>query len=298
MFKRISFKVAICVNLLLLVVMCVGTFFITRLQDQSVEEQLLERGRILAILGAKFTGKSLEEAIDNGVFSINDVFDTEYQEIPGFDPPKYHTKYDFYLDKALLSLQNEFFKDDSVTAAVAVDINGYLPTHNTSFQQAITWDTEKDRLGNHTKRIFNDPVGLKAARNREEGLLQKYERDTGEITWDIAAPIMVKERHWGNFRVGFSIVKAEQRKNVLRQSVIIVMLSILVFSCAAVVITVSAALKPLEQLTDAASHLADGDVETPITWNSADEVGRLADVLERLRISLKKVMILLRKKGL
>lgn len=298
MFKRISIKVTICVNLLLFVVICVGTFFIIRQQDQAVEEQLLERGRILAILGAKFTGKTLEEAIDNGVFSLNDVFDTEYQEIPGFDPPKYHTKYDFYLDKALLSVQDEFFRDESVTAAIAVDINGYLPTHNTGSQQTITGNIEIDSLENRTKRIFNDPIGLKAARNREGVLLQKYQRATGEITWDIAAPIMVKGRHWGNFRVGFSIIKAEQQKTMLRQSVSIVMLSILIFSCVAVVITVGTALKPLEQLTDAAAHLADGDVDTPIKWDSGDEVGRLADVLERLRISLRKVMILLQKKGL
>ena len=297
MFKRISMKAAVSVNLLLLIVMCAGTWYIIREQDRNIEAQLLERGRIEAILGAKITSRILEEAVDNGVLSKEDVFDTEYEEIPGFDPPKYHTKYDFYLDKALLEMEDEFFKDGSVTGAVAVDINGYLPTHNTRYQKPITWDIEKDRIGNHTKRIFNDPVGIRAARNTKDGLLQFYEKDTGEVTWDIAAPIYVKEKHWGNFRIGFSLLKANHQKNELRLAIAIAMAVILLVSCLAVFLTVGRALKPLEDLTERASRLADGDISAPIKVNSNDEVGKLADVLERLRISLKKAIERLRTKS-
>lgn len=106
-----------------------------------------------------------EEAVDNGVFTVKDVFDTKYEIIAGFEPKKYHTKYYSYLDKAILSIQDEFLKDESVVfaVAVAVDVNGYLPTHNTRYQQPITGDQQKDLVGKRTKRIFNDPNGLKAA---------------------------------------------------------------------------------------------------------------------------------------
>jgi methyl-accepting chemotaxis protein len=33
-------------------------------------------------------------------------------------------------------------------------------------------------------------------------LLQTYLRDTGEVLCDIAMPIMVNGRHWGNVRIG------------------------------------------------------------------------------------------------
>jgi len=290
MFKRISVKVAFYVNILLLIVLCIGTFIIIKGQDRSVEDQLLQRGKIEAVLGAKITSRILEEAIDNGVLSQADVFDTEYKEIPGFDPPKYHTKYDIYLDKALLEMEDEFFKDGSVTAAVAVDINGYLPTHNMRYQKAITWDKEKDRLGNHSKRVFNDPIGLKAAKNTEVGLLQLYQRDDGEVTWDIAAPIYVKAKHWGNFRIGFSLVKAQEQKNELRLTTILAMSAVFLVSCISVFFMVGKALGPLEVLTARASELADGEIDQPIVVSTTDEIGRLADVLERLRISFKKVL--------
>ncbi|WP_321532423.1 HAMP domain-containing protein [uncultured Desulfuromonas sp.] len=296
MFKKIGVKVTVYVNVLLLIVMVVGAWFLVGQQSQHLEQQLLERGKIEAILGARFTGRILEEAIDNGVFSVKDAFDTEYEEIPGFVPAKYHTRYDFYLDKALLAIEDEFLKDESVVFAVAVDVNGYLPTHNTLYQQPITGDVEKDKTGNRTKRIFNDPVGLNAAQNLEEGFLQVYARDTGETMWDISAPIMVKGKHWGAFRIGFSLAKVNQQKMLLQQSLMITLLTILVISIVAVVVTVGRALHPLEKLTQAASDLADGKVDEAITAESKDEVGKLADALERLRVSLKVAMDRLRKK--
>jgi len=297
MFKRISVKVTIYVNILLLIVMVVGAGFIISQQSTSLEQQLLERGETEAILGARITGRILEEAIDNGVFSVGDAFDTEYEEIPGFDPPKYHTKYDFYLDKALLSIEDEFLKDESVVFAVAVDKNGYLPTHNTRYQKPITGDVNKDRVGNRTKRIFNDPVGIKAAQNVKEGFQQVYARDTGETMWDISAPIMVKGKHWGGFRIGFSLIKTDMKKAALQKSLLITFAAILVISIIAVIATVGSSLKPLERLTKAASDLADGKVDDPIKTESADEVGKLADALERLRVSLKAAMDRLRKKS-
>ncbi len=297
MFKKISVKVAVYVNVLLLLVMAGGAWFIIDQQSGELENQLLQRAKTEAILGASITGRLLEEAIDNGVFSVSDAFDQQYEEIPGFDPPKYHTKYDFYLDKALLAIEDEFLKDDSVVFAIAVDANGYLPTHNTRYQQPITGDVEKDRIGNRTKRIFNDPVGLKAAQNTAEILQQVYARDTGETMWDISAPVMVKGKHWGGFRIGFSLAKMDQQQAALQQSLMMTMGAILIVSILAVIMTVGGALKPLEVLTVAAGDLADGKMENPIIIKSNDEVGKLADALERLRISLKAAMDRLRKKS-
>jgi methyl-accepting chemotaxis protein len=57
-------------------------------------------------------------------------------------------------------------------------------------------------VGNRTCRKFERPPELRAARNTESMLLQTYLRDTGEILCDIAMPIMIGGRHWGNVRVG------------------------------------------------------------------------------------------------
>ena len=290
MFNRMGIKVAVMVNLVLLIVIAAGSYYIINQQSNSLESQLLERGKIESIVGAKLVGKVIEEAIDNGVFSVKDAFDKEYEEIPGFVPAKYHTKYDFYLDKAILAMEDEFLKDESVVYAVAVDTNGYLPTHNTRYQKPITGDQKKDLVGNRTKRIFNDPVGLKAAQNKNEAYQQVYYRDTGEVMWDISTPIFVKGKHWGGFRIGFSLEKTLAAQARLQTTLIMIMGAILIISLISVFVVVSHSMRPLEEFTEIASDLADGKVDRKIESKSNDEIGRLADVLERLRVSLKVAM--------
>ncbi|MDT8444158.1 MAG: HAMP domain-containing protein, partial [Desulfuromonadales bacterium] len=104
---------------------------------------------------------------------------------------------------------DEFLNNAMVAFAVLVDRNGYLPTHNSKFTQPLTGNPEQDKLGNRTKRIFDDPVGLGAAHyDGADGngyLQQVYERDTGEKMWDISAPVYVKGRRWGGFRIGYQM---------------------------------------------------------------------------------------------
>ncbi|MBN1141432.1 MAG: HAMP domain-containing protein [Deltaproteobacteria bacterium] len=290
MFKKVGIKVAVQVNLVLLLIMAAGSFYIIQKQSKSLETQLLERGRIESVIGAKLVGKVLEEAIDNEVMTEREAFDTNYLEIEGFEPAKFHTQYDFYLDKAILSIIDEFLKDKSIHYAIAADRNGYVPTHNTRFQKPLTGDKRADREGNLTKRLFNDKVGLAAARNMVEGFQQTYKTEDGKTLWDVASPIFVNGKHWGNFRVGFVLenLRADQRK--LEGTLVTIMATILVLCALLIFVVVNQALKPLKEFTKIASDFADGNVDQPIVSTSKDEIGKLAEVLERLRVSLKMAM--------
>ena len=148
----------------------------------------------------------LAEGLRKGDLTRAELFDTDYIPIPGTDPQKYHTAYDAFTDLNIQQHLDKFLSlDDQVVFAVLVDKNGYLPTHNTRYSNPLSGDIEKDKTGNRTKRMFNDPVGLKAAQNIEDVLVQTYNRDTGEKMWDISAPVFVDGEHWGAFRVGYSM---------------------------------------------------------------------------------------------
>jgi len=90
--ERVAVKVTLYVNLLLLVVLAAGSAYMIISQGAALEAQLFERGKIESMTGAKMTGTLIEEAVDNGVFTVRDAFDTAYEKIPGFNPPKFHTK--------------------------------------------------------------------------------------------------------------------------------------------------------------------------------------------------------------
>jgi HAMP domain-containing protein len=284
---KIGVKVSLIVNFFILIVMSAGTYFLVAQQSLSLERELLNRGKIQSIVGAKMIGQIIEEAVDNGVFSVKDAFDTEYELIGNFEPPKYHTKYDFYLDKAILGLQDEFLLDKSIVFAVAVDKNGYLPTHNTRYQKPITGNPEVDKVGNRTKRVFNDPVGLKAAQNSEKGLLQVYHRDTGVTMWDVSSPIFVKGKHWGGFRIGLSLEVINQAKQKLMTTLVTMMAGILLLSLVLTFISVNRSLAPLKKLTIAAISLASGkNLKEEIKVTRKDEIGKLQETLDRLRLSM------------
>lgn len=290
MFRKISIKVAIKVNLVLLVIVGIGTVVLAKEQFLRLDEQYKSQAKFESIVAAKAVGKLFEEAIDNNALTTADAFDTNYQQYGSFDPAKYHTKYDTYADKALLGLQDEMLKNPSVVFAVTVDKNGYLPTHNSKYQQPITGDKEKDKVGNRTKRIFNDETGLAAAQNTQPGFLQVYKRDTGETMWDVSSPIMVKGKQWGNFRIGLSIDALNKAKSTVLLQLLISMAVILVVTSLLIHYTIHSSLQPLTRLTEKASRMADGDVTSPIMAHTKDEIGDLAQVLERMRISMKTAM--------
>lgn len=296
MFRKISIKVALFVNIVLFIVIGIGTIQLAKEQFKRIDEQYKTQAKFDSLIGAKAVSKLFEEALDGGVMKPDDIFDTKYQPYGKFDPPKFHTKYDAYTDRALLSLQDEMLKNPSIIFAVSVDNYGYLPTHNTKYSKAITGDKDKDKVGNRTKRIFDDPTGLAAAKNTQPGFLQVYKRDTGETMWDVSSPIVVKGKQWGNFRIGLSIDLLQKAKITVLSHLLLSVAVILIVSFVLIYYTIKSSLQPLVALTEKAHLMADGDVSHPIIAHSKDEIGELAEVLERMRISLKTAMERLMKR--
>ncbi|HMQ55520.1 MAG TPA: methyl-accepting chemotaxis protein, partial [Anaerolineae bacterium] len=258
-------------------------------QRQVLQEVLLQKGKMMAASGAAAVSQSFETALANGLLTEADIFDTNYQLIPDTDPPKYRTRYDHFTDEHILTIEDSFLIDSDAVFAAAVDVNGYLPTHNSRYTQPLTGDPEVDLTGNRTKRLFNDPTGLAAAQNTEPILHQVYPRDTGEIMWDISAPIWVNGKHWGGFRVGYSINLVEAKvADFTRKIVTASLLLIGAISVAAFFIARSIS-RPLVAVSQVAARLAEGDVDQEVTVRRQDEIGRLADAFRQM-ISYQRQM--------
>ena len=93
-----------------------------------------------------------------------------------------------------------------IAFCAAVDRNGYLPTHNLAYSKPQGSDLSWNAANSRNRRIFNDRTGLRAGRNTQPFLLQTYRRDMGggqhALMKDISAPIVIRGRHWGGFRMG------------------------------------------------------------------------------------------------
>ncbi|MFC1642092.1 HAMP domain-containing protein [Myxococcota bacterium] len=292
--RSLSLKLALTLAAITVVLTSGVALVITWRQSEAMQEITLNKARLSAELGAQAYGRALEDAVDNGYVTVNDVFDQNYLEIPGYDwggQPKYHTKYDFYTDRVVVGLQDRFLVTPDFVSAVGTDVNGYLPTHNTKYQKPLTGDPARDLEGNRTKRIFNDEVGIKAARNQETILVQPYRRDTGAQLWDVSSPVFVKGKHWGCFRVLVSVDEIAKKRSALVWALVAMFGAFAIISAAVMFLLVRGSIRPLVQLTTLADDLSLGEgLDKPIKPTTVDEVGRMAKALDRLRASLKAAM--------
>ena len=140
----------------------------------------------------------LAKHADRGV----NVFDQNYRQIPNITPPKYETAYDKAVEQEIQEIYESSLDSRlGVLSMIAVDANGYCPAHLRKYS-IQTGDPEKDLISSRHKRMFNDPVGLRAARNTERFVTQTYLAPAlGKPLTDIASPIFVHGKHWGNLRV-------------------------------------------------------------------------------------------------
>lgn len=146
--------------------------------------------------------ESLEEMISQRRINL---FDRNYQPIPDTNPVKYTTAYDTVFEKELQPQYDRMVAElNGSLYCLCVDVNGYAGTHNKCFSQALSGDYETDLLRSRDKRMFDDPTGIRSARNTNPFLLQTYARDTGEVLSDLSLPIFVEDRHWGAVRLGFN----------------------------------------------------------------------------------------------
>jgi len=286
MTKKLSVKIVGILIIVMILIMSLFTVYFVRWRSANMHADLLAKGRILAITGAASMERVLVEALAEKKFSAEELFDTNYVKIPGSNPAKYTTRYDAYLEKVITPLEDAFLKDEQIVFAALVDRNAYLPAHNSKFSLPQTGDPEKDKAFSRSKRIFNDQVGLAAARNSQDVLKQEYRRDTGEQMWDISAPVFVNGKHWGAFRIGFSMAKTEARVAELRSHIIGAMLVMLLASTLTIIAVVTLLIRPLNRLTESAKRIADGQLEEEIPIVSDDEIGTVSAAINRMTTSI------------
>ncbi|MDR3437421.1 methyl-accepting chemotaxis protein [Telmatospirillum sp.] len=151
-----------------------------------------------------------ERAVNDGTLSMADLFDEDYQPMPGTDPVQYHTRFVDFTDRVLPAIQEPIAASDPrISGACAVDRNGYLGTHLRRFAEQQGSDPAWNASHCRQRRLIKDATGQAAVKADQHYLLQTYLRDLGAnnmpMLKDLNVPIWVHGRRWGVFRVVYSI---------------------------------------------------------------------------------------------
>lgn len=184
----------------------------TKVGGQTPVESLTAQEQEMLAVATEFAkrcGETLERWIAAKETTQDKLFGSLYYPVARTDPPKFTTDWDRLADRDIQAIEEAVLARSPVMIyAVMVDKFGYLPTHNARYSQPLTGNLAMDLVNNRTKRIFNDRTGIAAARSVAPFLVQRYQRDTGEVMADLSVPVKVAGSHWGAVRLGYRALDA------------------------------------------------------------------------------------------
>jgi methyl-accepting chemotaxis protein len=162
-----------------------------------------------ALEGAASVAAAFTAALDRGDISLEDLFDENYRVVKGSNPVQHLARFTNFTDRVLPPIQEPIAeRDPRIAFAISTDRNGYIPTHMLRVSKPQGADPVWNAANCRNRRIFNDRTGLLCGQNTETFVVQTYRRDMGGgrfvMMKDVSAPIWVRGRHWGGFRIGYT----------------------------------------------------------------------------------------------
>jgi HAMP domain-containing protein len=294
-YQTLGFKTSMWLSLIALPLLGLSAWRIVTGEAVAIEELTIQKGKTAAIAGARAYGVILELGVDSGELLLADLLRPVYQEIQftgmTVEGTRYHTQFDHYTDTHGIQAIEDAIMTSSpdLMYGVGTDIGAYVPTTHAAYSSPPTGDVAHDRKVSRSKRKFELPMQLTAANYLgTEPLVQPYDRDTGDKAWDVSVPIWVKGKHFGCFRVGVRRDRIDAHKVafIMELGGIFAVLSacLVLF----IFVTLTRAMRPLSRLATAADRLGVGDdLDAAITSGRRDEVGRMANSLNHVRLGLR-----------
>ncbi|HZW12513.1 MAG TPA: methyl-accepting chemotaxis protein [Noviherbaspirillum sp.] len=155
-----------------------------------------------AVEAATKVGRLFEEAVQSGAISIEDLFDGNYQPIPGTNPEQFMTRFTEFTDRVLPPILEDILTwSPKIAYGIVTDLHCYIPTHNRKCSKPQGPDPVWNQANCRNGRFFRGRTESAAVKNERKFLLQTYRRDMGGgnhvVMKDLSVPIWVKGWHWG-----------------------------------------------------------------------------------------------------
>ncbi len=194
-------------------------------EGHVVEDLVLKEAKTAALQGAAVYGLILDTAVDTKALTLSEILEPAKEKLSFPDPvvpgkllhmeeARYGTKMSMYLkEHGVQQWEDSIWQAGNFLFVSGMDRHGFGPVTN-AYQDApprgdaTSEDAAWDRVYSRGGRQYTDVEQLAAAgfegNPNARTLVQPYPRGTGEVAWDVAAPIYVKGKHFGGFRVGVS----------------------------------------------------------------------------------------------
>ena len=150
---------------------------------------------------------AVEQGIDRGDITLEEVLDRNYVLIEGSNPPQYNNGFADFADAHVRPILDRFkAREPKIIGSAITNLDGYLPTHlsercHTPGPDPV-WNDEHCR----NKRIFMDETTRKACESDKPATLATYRMELGDKyipVKNVFVPLSFKGRRWGNFELAY-----------------------------------------------------------------------------------------------
>jgi len=150
-----------------------------------------------------------EAAIAAGEVNEAALFDRDYREVAGSNPPRFRTTLCDWADRAWRPLLDRLAaSDSSLMAAACTDMKGFLPTHLSRFSQAPTGDLAHDTRHCRNGRMILDAIDQRAKESTAPYMMAVYRQEgdgrSYRVVRNVYLPIAFGGRRWGDLELAYS----------------------------------------------------------------------------------------------
>ncbi|WP_284125442.1 methyl-accepting chemotaxis protein [Parerythrobacter aestuarii] len=150
-----------------------------------------------------------EEAIDKGDLSMEDLFDQDYQLIPGSNPPRYRTRLTDWADANWRpAIDAMVAQGGAIKMCSPADMKGFLPTHVSDRSRQPTGNLEHDTKYCRNGRLIFYPIDKKAKASNDPYLMAVYRQEGDGKRYDVVrnvyVPLVIKGRRWGDSELAYA----------------------------------------------------------------------------------------------
>ena len=152
----------------------------------------------------------VEDAIDRGELSLDEMFDQDYREVPGTNPKLYRTRFSDWADRVWQPAYDAFLEENrEAHMCSAADMNGFLPTHISDRSRTPTGDEAHDTQYCRNGRIMLEGVDMVAKKSSDPYTMAVYRHENDGRTYmvvrNVYVPLIVKGRRWGDAELAYSL---------------------------------------------------------------------------------------------
>ncbi|MBL0924993.1 MAG: chemotaxis protein [Sphingomonadaceae bacterium] len=165
----------------------------------------------LAKAEADMLVKAAEAAISNGTLTMDAVFDTDYQPIPGSNPPRFTTKLTKWAEQNWQPIIEDVKRQrpDAILSCVPTSRDGFLPIHLKEYSRAPTGDLAHDTKYCRNGRILLGGIDDIAKASDQDYMMAVYRQEgdgtTYKIVRNVYVPIYINGRRWGDAEIAYVI---------------------------------------------------------------------------------------------